>query len=133
MLNYFTASLISGILFGILDGLINANPLANKLFEVYKPIVKTSINIPAGFVIDIIYGFVMAWLFLLLYKSLPGSTNLIKGLSFGFLIWFFRVFMSVASSWMMYKIPTQTLFYSLISGLLEMLIIGLFYGFVLKP
>jgi len=28
-----------------------------KLYEVYKPIAKTSLNMPAGIVIDIVYGF----------------------------------------------------------------------------
>jgi ethanolamine ammonia-lyase large subunit len=30
-------SIASGILFGVMDGLINANPLAQRLYEVYKP------------------------------------------------------------------------------------------------
>ena len=132
MLKYFLTSVLGGIIFGALDGFINANPLAQKLFQVYKPIAKTSINISIGFAIDIFYGFIMAWLFLLLYKGLPGPTGLVKGLSFGLLAWFFRVFMSAASNWMMFKVPPQTLFYTLITGLIEMLIIGLFYGLMLK-
>jgi hypothetical protein len=70
-------SVISGILFGVLDGLINANPLARRLYQVYKPIAKTSINLPAGILIDLVYGFFMASVFLLLYKSLPGETGFI--------------------------------------------------------
>jgi hypothetical protein len=49
-----------GILFGILDGLINANPIANKLYEVYTPIAKTSVNLMAGLgemlILGILYG-----------------------------------------------------------------------------
>jgi hypothetical protein len=52
----------------LLDGLINANPLAASLYEVFKPIAKTSINFQAGIVIDLIYGFVMAGVFLLFYQ-----------------------------------------------------------------
>ena len=52
MTRYIIVSFSSGILFGILDGVINANPLAQKLFEVFKPIAKTSINPVAGIVID---------------------------------------------------------------------------------
>jgi len=131
-MNYLPTSIISGLLFGFIDGLINANPLAQKLFQVYKPIAKTSINMPAGFVIDLFYGFIMAWVFLMLNKSLPGSTNVLKGLSFGLIMWFFRVVMSVATTWMMFKVPPQALVYILLTGLVEMLLIGLFYGVTLK-
>ena len=133
MTRYIIVSISSGILFGILDGVINANPLAQKLFEVFKPIAKTSINPLAGIVIDVVYGFVMAGVFLLLYKSLPGETGLVKGLSFALLVWFFRVVMYTATQWVMFNIPIETLLYSLIAGLGEMLILGVLYGLTLKP
>lgn len=133
MMGYIIISVISGILFGFLDGVINANPLARRLFEVFRPIAKTSINPLAGIVIDLVYGFVMAGVFLLLYNSLPGATGLIKGVGFAVMVWFFRVVMYVASQWMMYIIPVRTLLYSLVTGLGEMLILGVLYGLSLKP
>ena len=133
MIRFIIVSIISGILFGVLDGVINANPLAQRLYEVYKPIAKTSINPLAGILIDLVYGFVMAGVFLLLYKSLPGGTGLVKGMSFAFLVWFFRVVMSSASQWVMFNVPVKTLAYSLITGLGEMLILGVLYGLALKP
>jgi hypothetical protein len=69
---YVIVSLASGILFGALDGLINANPLAQRLYEVYRPIARASVNAPVGVAIDLVYGFVLAGIFLLLYASLPG-------------------------------------------------------------
>jgi hypothetical protein len=133
MISYIIVSFVSGILFGVLDGLINANPFARRLNEVYKPIAKTSINVPIGVIIDLVYGFAMAGIFLILYRGLPGETGLVKGISFAFLVWFFRVVMSVASNWMMFKVPIRTLLYTLITGLGEMLILGILYGFFLKP
>jgi len=133
MIRYVIVSIIGGILFGSLDGVINANPLAQRLYEVYKPIAKTSINPLAGIMIDLVYGFVMAGVFLLLYKSLPGETGLVKGVSFAFLVWFFRVVMYTASQWVMFKVPIEALFYSLVTGLGEMLILGVLYGLTLKP
>ncbi len=133
MVRYLIVSLISGILFGVMDAAINANPLARKLFKVYGPIAKKSLNPIAGILIDLVYGFIMAGLFLLLYASLPGASGWIKGLSFGLLAWFFRVVMSVASQWMMYQVPLRTLLYSLVAGLVEMLVLGLLYGATLKP
>ena len=133
MVRYVVASLVSGILFGILDGLINANPFGRQLLEVYKPIARTSINAAAGVVIDLAYGFIMAGIFLLLFKSLPGDTGLMKGLSFAVLAWFFRVAMSAASNWLIFKVPVRTLLYTLAAGLGEMLVLGIIYGAFLKP
>ena len=133
MTNYVIVSVVSGILFGVLDALINANPMAQRLNEVYKPIAKTSINPVAGIAIDLVYGFVMAGMFLLLYQSLPGEAGIVKGISFAFMVWFFRVLMYVATQWMMFNVPVVTLIYMLISGLGEMLILGILYGLTLKP
>ncbi len=133
MMGYILVSVVSGILFGILDGVINANPLARRLYAVYKPIARTSINPLAGMLIDLVYGFIMAGVFLLLYASLPGETGLVKGISFAFLAWFFRVVMSAASQWVMFRVPAQALLYSLAAGLGEMLILGVLYGLTLQP
>lgn len=132
MVRGIVVSICSGILFGILDALINSNPLAQRLYEAYTPIAKTSVNIFAGVAIDLVYGFIMAAIFLVLYKSLPGKTGLMKGISFAILVWFFRVVMSVVSSWMMFDLPAVTLLYTIVAGLVEMLILGVLYGLTLK-
>ena len=132
MVRYILVSLSSGILFGIMDGLINANPIAQKLYKVFEPIARKSINAPAGITIDVVYGFVMAGFFLLIRKSLPGESGIVKGLAFGIIIWFFRVVMQVASQWMMYDIPLKALLYTLLCSLVEMLVLGMLYGFTLR-
>ncbi len=133
MINYVIVSLISGVLFIILDGVINVNPVAARLFEVYQPIARTSINFAAGTLIDLAYGFILAGLFRLVYPSLPGVSGFVKGVSFALIVWFLRVVMSVASQWMMFKVPSGILIYSLLAGLGEMLILGIFYGLTLHP
>jgi hypothetical protein len=133
MVTYVIVALASGILFGVLDAVIHANPLAVRLFQAYKPIARESLNPVAGIAIDLAFGFVMAGVFLLLYESLPGSSGLLKGVSFALMVWFFRVVMSAASQWMMFRIPARTLWYSLASGLAEMLALGVLYGLALRP
>ncbi len=133
IIGYIIVSIAGGILFLLMDFLINVNPLAQKLYEFYEPIARTSVNAPAGMVIDLAYGFIMASMFLLLYRSLPGETGLVKGISYALLVWFFRVVMSAASSWMMLNVPSGALIYILITGLLEMLVLGMLYGATLKP
>ena len=76
-----------------------------------------------GIAIDLVYGLVMAGVFLLLFQSLPGDVGLVRGMSFALLVWFFRVVMGVASTWMMFDVPAGTLLYTLVAGLAEMLIL----------
>jgi hypothetical protein len=133
LFRYLWVSVGSGILFGALDGLINANPYAQRLYSVYQPIARTSINAAAGIGIDLAYGFILSAIFLLLYSALPGRTGALKGLSYAVLIWFMRVVMSEASTWMMFTVPIQTINYSILTGLLEMLVLGVLYGSALKP
>jgi hypothetical protein len=133
MSRYVVVSIVSGLLFAMLDGLLNANPFARTLYEVFKPIARSSINVGAGITIDLVYGFIMAGLFLILYKCLPGESGLVKGISFAALAFFFRVVMGVASQWIMFEVSSQTLFYMLFAGMFEMLVLGVFYGLTLKP
>ena len=133
MIRYIVVSLVSGILFGVMDGVIHANPLAQKLFEVYRPIARTSLNVVAGSLIDLAYGFILAAVFLIIYEGLPGHSGIVKGLSYALMIWFFRVVMYAASTWIMYNVPIQTIGYSLFAGLLEMLVLGILFGITLKP
>jgi hypothetical protein len=133
MVRYVLASLAAGILFMTLDALIHANPLAQRLYEVYRPLVRTSINVSAGVAIDLLYGFTMAAFFLLLYEKLPGGTGLSKGVCFAIMVWFFRVFMGTAGEWVTYNVPVATHLYSLLAGFGEMLILGVTYGAILRP
>lgn len=132
MLRYLIVSLGGGVLFGIMDGLINGNSLAKKLYAAFDPVLRKTVNVPAGIVIDLIYGFALAGIFMLFYKSLPGNSAWLKGITFGFIIFFFRVVMQVASQWMMFKVSPQLLVYILASGLIEMLLLGLYFGLCLS-
>jgi hypothetical protein len=114
-----------------MDGIINGNRLAQELYAIYKPISRQSINVIAGLGIDLAYGFILAGIFLLLCDNLPGKSWFLKGVSFSLLIWFFRVVMNVSSQWLMFKIPFPALIYSLCTGLLEMLVLGIIYSVAL--
>src|SRR5512138_2652534 len=133
MRRFIIVSVASGILFGILDGIIHANPVVVDLYAVFAPLARESINVPAGIIIDLAYGFILAGLFLLLYRSLPGPAGLTKGIAFALIVWFLRVVMGAASQWMMYDIPAAAVVYSIGAGLFEMVILGILYGATLKP
>lgn len=123
--NYLGAGATAGILLSLMDGVINANPLARRLFQVYDPIARNSVNPVVGIGIDFAVGFALAAIFMIIYRGLPGKAAWLKGVSFGLLIWLLRFGWAAASDWIMFRIPNHTLLYSLIAGLGEMLVIGL--------
>ena len=133
VIKYAAVGVASAILFGVMDGLINANPLAEELLEFYSPIRRTSVDVLAGVMIDLAYGFILAGMFLMLYRSLPGHRGLFKGASFALIVWFFRVVMYTVSQWVMLRVPVEALVYSLFTGLGEMLVLGILYGSTLRP
>lgn len=133
MATYLIVSVVAGILFAVLDGFINGNPAARRLLAVYQPIARTSLNLVAGILIDLAYGFILAGVFLLLYASLPGESGWLKGVSFAAIVWIFRVGMPAAAEWLMFTIPARTLLYRLVTGLAELLVLGILFGFFLHP
>jgi len=132
VVRYFVASFLTGLSFAILDGFINGNPYAVKLMEPFDPITKSAINIPVGVLIDLIYGFIISGIFMVISPALPTGSGIMKGLTYGLGMWFFRGLMSVISYWMMFDIPLQTLIYILVAGLVEMLLLGVLNGLIIK-
>lgn len=132
MVRYIIAAVLTGILFGSMDGLINGNPYAVKLMECFNPIARQTINVPAGVLIDLFYGFAISGIFVIIMPVLPTESGIIKGLIYGLGMWFFRVLMGVISYWMMFNIPAKTLVYLLLTGLFEMIILGIMNGLILK-
>jgi hypothetical protein len=130
---YILVSIAGGVLFLFLDALLNANPLATGLYTVFQPVARSEINVPAGILIDLAYGFILAALFLLLYQSLPGTSGIGKGINFAFMLWFLRVVMTVLSQWMMFVVPVPLFLYLLGAGLFAMLVLGVLYGATLRP
>lgn len=123
--------LSAGLIFAAADALLNANPLAVRLYELYRPIARESVNAPLGLAFDLISGLVMAILFVFLAPGLAGG-RLMRGIEFGLIAWFFRVAMQAASQVVMFRISGAAVAYELSSGLAEMVALGMFYGALLK-
>ncbi len=124
--------LAAGSSFVALDALINANPLAQRLYAGYRPIMRTSVNAALGVTVDLVFGLVMALLFVALTPALPVNW-LAKGVAFGLIVWFFRTVMNAASHTVMFQIPISATIYTLITGLAEMILLGLLYAVLLRP
>lgn len=124
MLRQIVVGFVAGVAFLVLDGLLNANPVARQAYAVYRPIARSSVDAVAGSVVDLAYGLILVALFMTLRHCLPGSTSLTKGLSFGVMVWFLRVVMRVAGEWVMTMVPLSTHVYSLAAGLVQMLLVA---------
>lgn len=131
-MNLALASLGAGVLFGVMDAALHANPLAQRLHADYAPIAKAEVNAVAGVAIDLVYGLVLVLVFRQIAPVLPGTGGVMAGLVFGLGVWFFRVVMSVATTWMTLRIRPALLVYQLSTGLAEMLVLGAFLGSVVE-
>jgi hypothetical protein len=124
MLRQVVAGLVAGVAFLVLDGVLNANPLAQHLYAVYQPLARPGVNAVAGSAIDLAYGLILAALFVTLRASLPGRTNVLKGVSFGVGVWFLRVVMRVAGEWVMTVVPAEVHAYTLSAGLVQSVLVA---------
>lgn len=131
MIRQILAGLSAGVVFLVFDAILNANPLAQRLYAVYRPITRPSINPLAGSLIDLAYGVILAWLFVTLRASLPGHTSLLKGFSFGLIVWFLRVVMRVAGEWVVSNVPPLVHAYSLVAGLVQVLVVTIMIALLL--
>ncbi len=128
---YLVAAASSGALFAVLDGVLNANPLAQRLLGYLKPVARERISVAAGLAVDLAWGFAMSGVFVVLHGSLPGQLPVVKGLSFAILAWFFRVLMRAGTDVVMLKVPPAAVIYQIAAGALEMALIGILYGLLL--
>ncbi len=124
MLRQILVGALAGVAFLVLDGVLNANPLAQQLYAAYQPIARPSVNALAGSAVDLAYGVILVLLFARLRASLPGRTSLKKALSFGLMVWFLRVCMRVAGEWVTTVVPAPVHAYTLVAGLVQMLIVA---------
>ena len=104
---------------GMLGGLIGARLFA---LPAAQPAGIES-KMVAGLVFELINGFVLAVVYAIVHSCLPGA-GWIKGLSFGVLVWMLRVVMWAFSTYMMTGMSPVTISITVVTGLVEMLIIG---------
>ena len=132
MLRRILVSFAAGVAFVALDGFLNANPVAQHVYAAYRPIARSSVNALAGALVDLAYGAILVALFVTLRHCLPGRTALMKGVSFGAMVWFLRVVMRVAGEWITTTLPTSAHVYSLAAGLVQMLLVAILIALLLR-
>jgi hypothetical protein len=114
--------IVTGVLFVIFDMLI-----AMSTSPVYSPysdlaIWRTPPNILAGFVFDLINGFILVAVYMTIYKGIPGF-GWKKGLNYGIIVGLFRVVMMSFSTGVMFNVPLVLVITGLITGYIEIVLL----------
>ncbi len=119
---FFMTGLITGFVFLMLDMFIAiaTGPLLSPFSGL--PIWRNPPNIAAGAVFDIINGFILAGIFMVMYKGIPGS-GWRKGANFGIIVGLLRTVMSSFSALVMYATPAEVVMIQLVSGYAEIVIL----------
>ncbi len=118
----FTLGIWIGILFIVFDLLISlsTSPIFSSFSDL--PIWKTPPNISAGIIFDLINGFVLVAVYMIIYNGIPGL-GWRKGFNYGIIVGLFRVVMTSFSSIVMYNIPLPLVITSLITGYIEIVLL----------
>ena len=118
----FVCSIMTGIMFLFFDMLIAI--LTNQIYSPHTnlPIWKIPPNISAGIVFDLINGFILVYVYLMISRGIPGS-GWRKGLNYGIIVGLFRVAMAAFSTVVMYDVPIILVITSLITGYIEIVVL----------
>jgi hypothetical protein len=82
-------------------------------------------KIKFGLIFEVVNGFMLAVIYAIIHPSLPGGRRWQKGLSYGLLVWGLRVVMWAFSTYMMTDMPPILIVITVITGLIEVLILGI--------
>jgi len=112
--------IMTGVLFIIFDMIIAIS--TSPIFSPYSdlPIWKTPPNILAGTIFDLINGFILAAVYMMIYNGIPGF-GWKKGLNYGIIVGLFRVVMTSFSTIVMYNIPLTLVITSFVTGFIEIM------------
>ncbi|MFH1784658.1 MAG: hypothetical protein ABH868_07220 [bacterium] len=116
---------------GVMSGFLSVSVFKLPIFVCDSTLWHQQFNPALSVFLDIIYGIILAGLFNLLYMSIPGE-GLMKGISFGLIVWFFKVVMAMGSIRVMFDVSNKILMYWTFAGLVEMMIIGSVLGIFYK-
>lgn len=116
---------------GVISGFFSITVFKLPIFVSDSTLWRQEFSPYLSISLDIIYGIILAGLFNLLYMSIPGKA-IMKGISFGLIVWFFKTVMAMGAIRVMFNVSDKILLYWTFSGLLEMLMIGAVLGIFYK-
>ena len=131
---------IAGVVAGLISFVyssVTCGYLFNWIYElpptaIWKPVESyTASWFISSFVISLILFMIIAAVYGVLYKGLPGD-GVKKGLWFGIIIWLVGIVPGMASTYMTMTVNTTVIMYLLAMGIVKYLIIGVAIAYIFE-
>jgi hypothetical protein len=128
------AGIVASVLFLVLDAALGTAGgfIGAQVFGV--PVEQPSgfeAKMKFGLIFELINGFMLAVIYAVIHPSLPGR-GWKKGISYGLLVWGLRVVMGAFSTYMMTDMPPILIAINVVTGLIEVLILGIVIAAIYK-
>jgi hypothetical protein len=128
------AGFVTAVLFLVLDAILGmaGGFIGTQVFGLpieQPPGIEAKIAI--GFIFELINGFMLVVIYAVIHPSLPGR-GWKKGISYGLLVWGLRVVMWAFSTYMMTDMPPISIAITVVTGLIEVLILGVVIAAIYK-
>ena len=117
------AGIVASILFLVLDAIFGVlGGWIGELISGIPPEQPDDAKLATGLVFELINGFMLVIIYAVIYPALPGEGGR-RGISYGLIVWGLRVVMWAFSTYMLTDMPPVLISITVITGLVEMLII----------
>lgn len=119
---FIVCGVATGILFLFLDVAvaIATSPILSPYSSL--PVWKNPPDIAAGTLFDLVNGFILAGVYSIIYKGIPGE-GWRKGLNYGIMVGLFRVLMAAFSTLVVYNVPQEVVLVNLLAGYAEIVLL----------
>jgi hypothetical protein len=119
--------LVLDMLLGTVGGFVGAQVLGVPFEQ--PPGIEDKIKF--GLFFELINGFMLALIYAVIYRCLPGQ-GWQKGISYGLIVWGLRVVMWAFSTFMMTDMPPALIAITVVTGLIEVLILGIVIAIIYR-
>ena len=129
---FLVAGIVASILFLVLDAIFGmlGGLIGMQLFGL--PLEQPSeVKMMIGPIFELINGFMLALIYAIIHPDLPGQ-GWKKGVSYGLIVWGLRVVMWAFSNYMMTDMPPVLIVITVVTGLIEVLILGVVIAAIYK-
>ena len=122
---FLIAGIVASVLFLVLDAVLGmaGGLIGTRLFGLPAG-QPDEAKMMTGLAFELINGFMLTTVYTVIHPSLPGR-GLRKGVSYGMIVWGLRVVMWALSTYMMTDMAPASIAISVVTGLIEVLILGL--------
>ena len=129
---FVIAGFVASILFLLLDAIFGmlSGIIGQQVFGIPAS-QPDSAKMTAGVLFELVNGFILALIYAVIYTALPGK-GWLKGISYALIVWGLRVVMWAFSTYMMTNMSPVLISITVVTGLIEMLVICIVIAAIYK-